>query len=131
MTYILHAMKPCIWTGQGKALEKMLNFYAQNMEENQVHYSDLIRILKNLLNISRYWQKMLSFSYCSVRIFICIVFHVTYTLCTIIRKVQSFHKYIYFSLKMKSLSFQNQEKFELCNFIALILRVMPMDEVNL
>uniref|UniRef100_K1RW45 NipSnap-like protein 2 n=1 Tax=Magallana gigas TaxID=29159 RepID=K1RW45_MAGGI len=58
MTYILHAMRPCIWTGQGKALEKMLNFYAQNMEENQ-----------------------------------------------------------------------NQEKFELCNFIALILRVMPMDEV--
>lgn len=59
MTYILHAMRPCIWTGQGKALEKILNFYAQNMEENQ-----------------------------------------------------------------------NQEKFELCNFIALILRVMPMDEID-
>lgn len=59
MTYILHAMRPCIWTGQGKALEKMLNFYAQKMEGNQ-----------------------------------------------------------------------NQEKFELCNFIALILRVMPMDEID-
>lgn len=42
MTYILHAMRPCIWTGQGKALEKILNFYAQNMEENQVH-PDLLK----------------------------------------------------------------------------------------
>lgn len=44
MTYILHAMRPCIWTGQGKALVKILNFYAQNMEENQVHvHPDILK----------------------------------------------------------------------------------------
>lgn len=89
-------------------------------------------IKENLLNISRSWQKMLSFSYCSVRDvhMHCITYNM-YTLCTIIHKVESFHNYFNFSLKIKSLSFQNQEKFELCNFIALILRVMPMDEVNI
>ncbi|XP_062576810.1 neurochondrin-like [Saccostrea cucullata] len=57
MTFILHTMKPCVWTGQEQALGRLLNYFAKKMAENQ-----------------------------------------------------------------------DQEKFELCNFIGMILRVTPISE---
>ncbi|XP_061162604.1 neurochondrin-like [Saccostrea echinata] len=57
LTYILHTMKPCVWTGQEQALGRLLNYFAKKMAENQ-----------------------------------------------------------------------DQEKFELCNFIGMILRVTPISE---
>ena len=49
MMYVLHTMKLSVWTGQGKALEKLLNFYAQKMEDNQVCMYHIIIILMNWL----------------------------------------------------------------------------------